>query len=98
MYHSHTWLLKTEQEQNTLDLKYKWKQEQIKFILNLTDTMHASETAIEAVMVDLICLIRASSMEEKLFIVFMLVFNFQFLVSPKCTVLDSFNLKAKINI
>ncbi len=65
---------------------------------NLADTIHASEAAIKAVMVDLICLIRASSMEEKLFIVFVLVFIFQFLlfdhvVFPKCIVLDPFNLK-----
>ncbi len=65
---------------------------------NLADTIHASEAAIKAVMVDLICRIRASSMEEKLFIVFVLVFIFQFLlfdhvVFPKCIVLDPFNLK-----
>ncbi len=64
--------------------------------------MHASEAAIEAVIVDLICLIRASSMEKMLFIFCVFVFVFQFLLfdhvaSPKCTVLDSFNLKTNTN-
>ncbi len=64
--------------------------------------MHASEAAIEAVIVDLICLIRASAMEKMLFIFCVFVFVFQFLlfdhvVSPKCTVLDPFNLKTNKN-
>jgi len=72
-------------------------------MLNLIDTMCSSIAAIEAVVVDLICLIRTSAVEETLFIVFVLVFVFQILlfdhiVSPKCAVLNSFNLKTKINI
>jgi len=72
-------------------------------MLNLIDTMCSSIAAIEAVVVDLICLIRTSAVEETLFIFFVLVFVFQILlfdhiVFPKCAVLNSFNLKTKINI
>ncbi len=57
---------------------------------------------LKPVIVDLICLIRASAMEKMLFIFCVFVFVFQFLlfdhvVSPKCTVLDSFNLKTNTN-
>lgn len=59
--------------------------------------MNSSVAAIEAMMVDLVSVIRASAMKEKLLVVVVLVFVLKMslldcVITPKCAVLHSLNL------